>query len=239
MGDSRPMHIGLIGGIGPAATDFYHRGLIERHAASGIPLELTIAHADAWEMTRNMANRDPGRQAESFAPLVHRMKAAGAGAAAITSMGGHFCVKELEAISPLPILNAIPEVDAALARRKLNKIGIIGTRTVMESRLYRGISSAEIVVPEGEVLEQVHSAYVEMAIAGRVTDAQRRVFVTVGRHLCRGQGAEAVILGGTDLFLAFTDHEPGFAIVDCADIHVDAIYRKSSAWSLMRSSSAG
>ena len=32
------MHIGLIAGIGPAATDFYYRGLIERHAASGIPL---------------------------------------------------------------------------------------------------------------------------------------------------------------------------------------------------------
>ena len=91
------MHIGLIGGIGPAATDFYYRGLIERHAASGIPLELTIAHADVREMSRNIANRDPGRQAEIFARLVERMKAAGAAAAAVTSMGGHFCVKELEA----------------------------------------------------------------------------------------------------------------------------------------------
>ena len=48
------MHIGLIGGIGPAATDFYYRGLIERHVASGIPLELTIAHADVREMSRNL-----------------------------------------------------------------------------------------------------------------------------------------------------------------------------------------
>ena len=64
------MHIGLIGGIGPAATDFYYRGLIERHAASGIPLELTIAHADVREMSRNLNNKDPGRQAEIFARLV-------------------------------------------------------------------------------------------------------------------------------------------------------------------------
>jgi aspartate/glutamate racemase len=28
------MHIGLIGGIGPAATDYYYRGLIEGHAAA-------------------------------------------------------------------------------------------------------------------------------------------------------------------------------------------------------------
>ena len=39
------MHIGLIGGIGPAATEFYYRGLTDRHAKSGTRLELTIANA--------------------------------------------------------------------------------------------------------------------------------------------------------------------------------------------------
>ena len=223
------MHIGLIGGIGPAATDFYYRGLIERHVASGIPLELTICHADVREMSRNLNNKDPGRQAQIFARLVQRMKAAGVEAAAVTSMGGHFCVNELLAISPLPVINAIPEVDAAIARSKLSKIGVMGTRTVMESRLYGGISSAEIVAPEGDALDQVHNAYVEMATVGRITDPQRRTFFEVGRALCRERGAEAIMLGGTDLFLAFIGHDPGFALVDCADIHVDALYRTSSA----------
>ena len=48
------MHVGLIGGIGPAATDFYYRGLIDRHVAAGIPLHCTIAHADVREMSRNL-----------------------------------------------------------------------------------------------------------------------------------------------------------------------------------------
>lgn len=222
------MHIGLIGGIGPAATDFYYRGLIERHVASGIPLDVTICHADVREMSRNLTGKNPGRQAEIFAKLVHRMKDAGAVAAAITSMGGHFCVDQLTAISPLPILNAIPAVDAALARMKLKKIGILGTRTVMESRLYSGIPSVEVVPTEGEALDRVHSNYVDMATVGRVTDAQRRVFFEAGRELC-ARGAEAIMLGGTDLFLAFAGHDPGFAVIDCADIHVDAIYAKSAA----------
>jgi aspartate racemase len=177
---------------------------------------------------RSLANKDPGKQAEIFARLVERLKVAGARAAAVTSMGGHFCVKQLEAISALPILNAIPEVDAAISRRKLRKVGIIGTRTVMESKLYGGISAAEVVAPEGEAMERVHSAYVEMAIPGHVTDEQRRIFHAVGRHLCRERGADAVVLGGTDLFLAFAGEDPGFALVDCADIHVEAIYRTSS-----------
>jgi aspartate racemase len=222
------MHIGLIAGIGPAATDFYYRGLIERHAASGIPLELTMAHADVREMSRNLTNNEPAAQADIFARLVERMKGAGAVAAAITSMGGHFCVKQLEAISPLPILNAIPEIGAAVARRKLRKIGVIGTRTVMESRLYGGMPGVEIVAPEGAAMDQVHTAYIEMAGVGRVTDAQRRTFFDVGRQLCRERGAEAIMLGGTDLFLAFVGHEKPFPLVDCADIHVDAIYRTSA-----------
>ncbi|MFI4999909.1 MAG: aspartate/glutamate racemase family protein [Reyranellales bacterium] len=222
------MHIGLIAGIGPAATDFYYRGLIDRHVAAGIPLELTMAHADVREMARNLTNKAPGRQAEIFARLIERLKAAGAKAAAVTSMGGHFCIKELEAISPLPVINGIPEVAAAIAARKLKKIGVLGTRAVMESRLYGGVPSAELLAPEGEALDQVHAAYSEMATAGIVTDRQREVFFRVARQLMRERGAEAIMLGGTDLFLAFVGHPPEFALVDCADIHVGAIYAKSS-----------
>ena len=72
------MHIGLIGGIGPAATHFYHRGLIERHHASNVPLELTIAYADVRVMSRNLNEGRPDRQAEIFARLVGRLKGAGA-----------------------------------------------------------------------------------------------------------------------------------------------------------------
>jgi aspartate racemase len=222
------MHIGLIGGIGPAATDFYYRGLIDRHATAGIPLELTIAHADVRTMSGNMNDKRPDRQAEIFARLIGRMKAAGAAAAAVTSMGGHFCVKELEAISPLPIINGLAPVDAAIRARKLAKVGIIGTRTVMESSLYGRISTAAVLAPEGEERDRVHQDYVAMASSGLVNDRQRQTFFAAGRRLCE-RGAEAVLLGGTDLFLAFVGHDCGFPLVDCADIHVDAIYRQSSA----------
>jgi len=191
------------------------------------PLELTIAHADVRELAQNLANNDARKQADIFVRLVRRLAAAGAGAVAVTSMGGHFCIRELEAISPLPILNALPEVDAAIRHRNLKTIGILGTRTVMETRLYGGISSARFVLPEGEALDQVHKNYVEMAIAGRVTEAQRRTFFSVGQHLCRAQDAEAVVLGGTDLFLAFEGQDCGFPVIDCADVHIEAIYQRS------------
>ncbi|MBM3646229.1 MAG: aspartate/glutamate racemase family protein [Alphaproteobacteria bacterium] len=223
------MHIGLIGGIGPAATDFYYRGLIDRHAAAGIPLDATIVHADVREMSRNLAERRADRQAETFARLVHRLKAAGAQAAAITSMGGHICIKELIAISPLPMVHGLLAVDAAIAARGLRRVGIIGTRNVMESGLYGAITAAEVVAPEGAERDRVHQCYSSMAMIGRVTDEQREVFFAAGRKLHRERGAETVLLGGTDLFLAFTGQDCGFPTVDCADVHVEAIFRQVSS----------
>jgi aspartate racemase len=223
------MHIGLIGGIGPAATEFYYRGLIDRYAKLNASLHLTIAHADVREMARNLANGDAKRQADVFAALLRRLAAAGAELGVVTSMGGHFCIRELEAISPLPILNAIPEVAAEIERRKFKCVGILGTRMVMETRLYGAISSAAVVVPPAEALEEVHKNYAEMASVGRLTPAQREAFFRAGRALSREQGAEVILLGGTDLFLAFQGAEGGFPVLDCAEIHVEAIYRRSLA----------
>lgn len=223
-----PAHIGLIGGIGPAATEFYYRGLVDRHARAGTVLDLTIAHADLREMAQNLTDRAAQKQAESFARLIRRLAASGAELAAITSLGGHFCIRELEAISPLPLLNAIPAVDAAIRLRKLATVGIIGTRTVMETGLYGGITSARIVRPEGAALDEVHDAYITMAMAGHVTDGQRRVFFAAGRQLCQAQGAEAIVLGGTDLFLAFAGQDCDFPVIDGADVHVDALFRRST-----------
>ena len=67
------MHIGIIGGIGPAATEFYYRGLIARHTKAGTELDLTIVHADVREMSQNLANRDAKKQAAIFARLIERL----------------------------------------------------------------------------------------------------------------------------------------------------------------------
>ena len=222
------MHIGLIAGIGPAATDFYYRGLIERHAAAGIPLELTMAHADVREMGRNLTEGHPKKQAEIFARLIERMKKAGAEAVAVTSMGGHFCIAELLPISPLPLVHGIHAVDAAIRKSGLKKIGVLGTRIVMETGLYGGVSSARLIAPEGAGRMEVSEAYSAMAGIGRVTAQQREIFFREARRLIEQQGVEAIMLGGTDLFLAFQGQAPEFRLVDCADIHVDAIFQKSS-----------
>ena len=217
------MHIGLIGGIGPAATEFYYRGLVKAHALAEMTMQLTIVHAEARDLVRNFNNRAAQTQAEIFLALVQRLQAAGADVAAVTSLGGHFCIKELEAISPLPILNAIPVLDAYFAQQTLKRIGLLGTRTVMATGFYGGVTSIETVAPQGDDLEATHDHYVTMALSGHATEEQRDFMFSAGKKLCREQGADAVVLAGTDLFLAFDGYDCGFPVIDAGQVHIDAL----------------
>ena len=190
-------------------------------------LELTIVQADIRDLIQNMGDNAPDRQAEIFLRLARRLQAAGAEVVAVTSIAGHFCIRELEALSPLPVINAIPEIEAALVNRGLRRVGLLGTRVVMQSRIYGGVNAVDVVAPQGESFDATHNAYVAMAAAGQADDQQRELLFSVGNDLCGKQGAEAVVLAGTDLFLAFEGRECGFPTIDCARVHIDALIRES------------
>jgi aspartate racemase len=223
------MHIGLIGGIGPAATDFYYRRLIGTFAGNTLPLELTIAHADTPTLLGHLANNEVNSQVAIYMKLTNRLAAAGAGCVAVTSIAGHFCIEAFKAASPLPVIDMIFEVNRAVASRGHQRIGILGTRTVMETHFYQGVTTATIVPPIGSDLDDVHQAYVTMAASGVATDAQKEIFAAASQRLLKDGGAEAIMLGGTDLALVFDQRETAFPIIDCAAIHADAIARFATA----------
>ena len=219
------MHIGLIGDIGPAATDFYSRRLITTFAGANTPLELTLVHADALTLLRHLAANHAKPQVASYQRLTRGLASAGADYDVVTSIAGHFCIGNFTAESPLPVVDRLAEVSRVVERRDLLRIGMPGTRTVMESRFYGGITSPEIIPPDGPELEAVHEAYGSMATSGFVTDAQTSVFTAASRRLITEHCAEAIMLRGTDLARAFNEQTAGFPLVDCAPIHVDAITR--------------
>ena len=223
------MHIGLIGGIGPAATDYYYRRLISTFASRKAALELTIVHADTPTLLGNLASNDAASQVAIYMKLTNRLAAAGAECVAITSVAGHFCIDAFKASSALPVVDMISEVNRAIERRAFERIGILGTRTVMKTRLYGGVSRVEMVAPSGQDLEDVHEAYVAMAASGIVTATQSALFAAVSRKLLNESGVEAIMLGGTDLALAFNERDTEFPLIDCAGIHADAIAKLATS----------
>jgi aspartate racemase len=192
-------------------------------AARNAQLDLTVVHVPTSTYLSNVTNRRTADQIALYTMLARRLAEAGADCLAIPSAAGHFCIEEFKAVSPIDVVDMLPEVNRAVEQLGYRRVGIIGARSAMETRLFGGISAADVILPKGQDLEDVHKAYIEMAVTGVVTDAQRSIFTTACQRLIDEGGAQAIVLGGTDLVLAFDRETEDFPVIDCAAIHADAI----------------
>jgi aspartate racemase len=216
------MHIGLIGGIGVAATVAYYERLTAAMRARDARPELTIVHANVFDLIRTSVADLRDEQAVVYAALIARFKAVGADCAAITSLGGHFCYDETAVISPLPMVSAIAPLDSHFAEQGMGKVGLLGTEIVMRTRFFGQLDQTETVVPPGDLVA-LGQVYQDMATSSICTDTQRQTFFDAGREMIENQGADAIILAGTDLDLAYGGYDPGYPVVDALDVHVNVL----------------
>jgi len=217
------MHIGMIVGIGPAATDYYYRYLISAMAKAECDLQLTMAHADTQTLLHHQTQNNQAAQVAIYVQLAERLKRCGVERIAVTSIAGHFCIEAFKKVSPVPVIDLLETVKAQIHRLGYKKVGLLGTRVVMESHFYGVLESVEVISPTTELLE-VHNAYVSMASFGVATEQHREVFMRAGKVLTKELGCESVMLAGTDLALVFNSKsDPGFPVFDCAGVHAAAI----------------
>ena len=213
------MHIGLIGGIGPASTLVYYDRLTRRVREAGGRLELTLVQADVRDLVDNVTNDRREDQARIYARLIDRLRAAGCDCAAITSIGGHFCYPETLRIASLPLVSAIEPLDEHFAAAGLRSVGLLGSGVVMRTRLYGQLVRTQAVVP-GEDLEELGALYQAIAVSGACTPEQRTRLIEAGRRMV-DEGAETIVLAGTDLGLVFDGSvDPGYPVLDALDVHV-------------------
>lgn len=210
------MHIGLVTGLGPAATVVYYQSLTKIAADRGYRLELTMVEANIREVLANNLMERSAAQAEIFAGLLHRLKAAGAELASITAIGPHFCWEETRALSPLPLLSAITPLDDFCADQGYQRVGLLGTARAMRTALFGQMTRTAVVLPDN--MEVVGKAYQDMAVAGACDDTTREMLFAAGQMMMQN-GAEAIALAGTDLLLAFDGRDPGFPVIDALEIH--------------------
>ena len=182
----------------PPAHFNFAQHLIERNAARAAKL----AYID-----------DAG--ALSYGQLAERTRRA---AAAITSLGGHFCFDETVARSPLPLVSAVAPLDDFFAAEGIGTVGLLGTRVVMRTKLYGQLRRTRAIALDDEI-ESLGQLYQDMAVEGFCEAPTRARFLEAGQRLV-DQGAEAVVLAGTDLNLAFDGQETPYRVIDALDVHV-------------------
>ena len=207
-------NLGLIGGLGPGATLHYYRELAK--ARSG---EFLLVQADMHRVVGHVQAGDRIGLAQYFAHLIERMARGGAELAAISAVTPHICIRELEKLSPLPLVNIIEETAAEIRSRGYRRVALFGTRFVVESRMFGMLEGIDVLVPEQ--VESIHQAYMQ-TVEGSTEG--RAVLSRIAKEL----PVDAIVLAGTDLAMIYDETNTDFPHLDCARIHIDAILRRLS-----------
>jgi aspartate racemase len=218
-----PRAIGLVGGLGVGATVHYYEELAAVIATSDERLDLTISHADLRYVLGLVEARAIDDLAAYLADHIDRLSKAGARLAAIPAVAPHICAAQLKRRIGVPLIDLIDCVREELAGSCAKRLAILGTRFVVESDMYGGLTEYEVVRPDPAAIEFVHANYMRIASTGSIHGADVQGIRQVAQGLVRDRGVEAAVLAGTELSLAFGGADQGFPALDCARVHIDAI----------------
>jgi len=217
--------LGLLGGLGVGATIHYYQKLAKGHEEQGRTLDIVITHSETSRVFEYVQAADTGGLAEYLLGFIRRLKAAGAEFAAIPAITPHYCIRQLIAASPLPLFNIFDPLVEELTARGVRRVAVFGTRYVMKSSLYGMTGDVEIIRPTGEEMECVHSTYLQLLEKGVGTEEQHSKLTAIAHTLQRRDGADAILLAGTDLTVLFNPGNTEFPYVDCAALHLQRILK--------------
>jgi aspartate racemase len=221
--ETRGRCLGLVGGVGVGAAVHYYRELAKAYEGREHPLELVMVHADMRRGVRYVEAGDRTGLAQYLAGLIARMRDAGAEIAAVPAVTPHICIRELEAISPLPLVSILDAVAREVRAAGYGRVALFGTRFTIESAFFGALDGVEVVTPRPDEIAAIHTAYFDMANSGIGTAEQRDMLTRLAHTLRERDGVEAILLAGTDLALVFDETNTTFPYVDCAAAHIRAI----------------
>jgi len=218
--------LGLVGGLGVGATIHYYQKLARAHEEQGRTLDIVITHAATSPVFEYVRAGDRDGLASYLLSFLLRLKAAGAEFVAIPAITPHYCIRELIAASPLPVLNIFDPLAEELAARAVRRVAVFGTRYVMESSLFGFAGDVEIIRPTSDEMDTIHNTYLELLQKGVGTEEQHGKLTSIAHTLRRRDGADAIVLAGTDLSLLFNEANTTFPHLDCAALHLQRIIRE-------------
>jgi aspartate racemase len=216
--------LGLVGGLGPGATIYYYNGLIAAHKAQGRVARMLIAHADV----------DHGRplaEAGKLDELAHYLNgfidataAGGAEMAAIVAVTPHICAAQLLPLLRIPLIDMVATIAEEIRARGLKRVALFGTRSTVQSRMF-GRLGVDVVMPQPDEIEVINTSYLDV-VYDRSTPAGIDRLRELAHSLMRREGAEAVLLAGTDLSMVMNEENAGFPTLDCAGVHIAEITKR-------------
>lgn len=221
---------GMIGGLGPESTIDYYRAIISRYRAridqDGYP-SLIINSLEVSKAIELVNSGRLGKLADYLAEGVERLAHAGATFGFFAANTPHIVFDEVQRRSAIPLLSIVKVTCERCQSLGLKSVALLGTRFTMQGNFYPAeFKRADIglVRPNRSEQEFIHEKYLNELLNGKFLEGTHAELLRIARRMQAEDGAEAVILAGTELPLLLRGSEnPGVRFLDTIEIHVDAI----------------
>jgi aspartate racemase len=220
--------IGLIGGMSWESTIPYYRHINEvvKARLGGLHSARVILFSVDFHDIEQMQHA--GRWDEAGAMLANAalsLERAGADVVVVCTNTMHKVAPAIEAAVRIPLLHIADPTAQAIRRSEFHTVGLLGTRFTMEEAFYRDRlrhdHGIDVLVPGAADREKVHRIIYDELCLGQVRDASREVYRVVMARLV-AQGAQAVILGCTEISLLVGAPDATVPLFDTTAIHAQA-----------------
>lgn len=220
--------LGVLGGVGPAATVDFMRKVVSLTRAERDQDHIKMVVEQNPQIPDRTANLLGNGEDPSIPMLAtcQRLEAEGANAIAIPCNTAHAFVARIQPYIGIPIINMLTAVveHISASSESPTRVGLLATSGTVESRVYHDIVTAsghEILVPEpalqARVMEAIYGSH--GVKAGHVSGECSELLQAAIEHLLE-HGAEVIILGCTELPLIELDPalRQRVALLDPAEI---------------------
>ena len=219
--------LGILGGMSWESSAVYYKHLNQAVATrlGGLhSAELLLRSVDFSTVVALQKAGDWRGAAALLGAAGAGLKAAGAQGLLIATNTMHKVADEVERLSGLPLIHIVDSTAAALRAAGVKRAGLLATAYTMEQDFYVGRMrerhGIELIVPDAPARAEVHRIIFDELCCGRVVERSRE-FCRLAVQQLAEQGAEAVILGCTEICLLLdpTDNGCALPLFDSTALH--------------------
>ncbi len=225
--------IGMLGGMSWESTASYYRAInegVKRELGGLHSAKICMYSVNFDEIEKLQHHGDWDKTAEILIDAARAIESGGADFLIICTNTMHKVAPEIEAALSIPLLHIADATAEKLVVDKIERVGLLGTRFTMEEEFYKGRLrdrfGIDVLVPDQIQQSRVHDIIYQELCLGKILPDSRAAYLDI-IHSLYEKGAQAVILGCTEIALLVQQKHTSVSLYDTTEIHAAAAVQKA------------
>lgn len=225
--------IGLIGGMSWESSLEYYRVINEemKRRLGGLHSAKSLMYSVDFAEVEEMQHKGEWDKATALmVQAAKNLENGGADFIVICTNTMHKMADDIQNAVSIPVLHIADPTAEAIKAKGLTKIALLGTKYTMEQDFYRGRliekHGLEVLIPEDDERQTVHDVIYDELCLGDIKETSKKEYLNIIANL-KKRGAQAVILGCTEIGLLIKQEDTDLPVFDTTLIHAKAAVAKA------------